>query len=516
MNPNAATDIGQRLELFVDDSLIARKSGVELRLHRPTPREVVLVTDRPWEGNACGMVTVFQDDDRYRMYYRGWHLMITDDGKMERRRECTCYAESTDGVHWERPDLGLVEFNGSKQNNIVMGHGLLPGLHTLAPFKDGNPAAPESARYKAWGVGANPDHAGPPKTPGIKGLFPLQSADGIRWQRATDNPAITHGRFDSHNVVFWDEVRGEYRSYHRNFLEPGPYAAQHDAVPAGGSRGTRSQRDMLTATSKDFLEWSDSALLTYERGKTDQLYTNSIIPYFRAPHIFVGFPMRYIERPWSDAIEDLPEREHRRRRSDLNERYGTALTDTMFMASRDGGHFDLWPESFIRPGLRPQDSWTYADIFPNWGIVTTASPFAGAPDELSIYVVEGYWRGESLNLRRYTMRQDGFVSVQAPASGGELVTRPLVFTGSELRLNFSASAAGSVKVEILQDQEDLPLAGYTLDDCREILGDDLDRRVVWSGSPDVSQLAGLPVRLRFVLSDADLFAFQFRASDSAN
>ena len=96
------------------------------------------------------------------------------------------------------------------------------------------------------------------------------------------------------------------------------------------------------------------------------------------------------------------------------------------------------------------------------------------------------------------------------APGGELVTKPLVFSGSELVLNFSASAAGSVKVEILQDEEDLPVEGHTLDDCREILGDDLERRVVWNGSPDVSRLAGVPIRLRFVMKDADLFAFGFR------
>jgi len=509
MNASNIIDIGSRLELFVDDCLIARVSGVQRRLHHPIPQEVVMVTDQPWEGNACGMVTVFQDEGRYRMYYRGLQFALTDEGKHEPHPEYTCYAESDDGVHWERPELGLVEHEGSKKNNIVWGREERLGLHSLSPFRDPNPAATEDARYKSWMVGANPDHEGEPKTPGAKGLFPMKSSDGFHWELAKDGPGITYGRFDSHNVCFWDTVRSEYRSYHRNFLEREPYAA-HENAAAGAVRGTRAQRDMLTATSQGFVEWSDSVFLTYERGKPDELYTNSIIPYFRAPHIFVGFPMRYIDRGWSDAMEDLPELEHRRQRADLVVRYGSALTDAMFMSSRDGRHFDLWHESFIRPGLRPQDNWTYADNLPNWGLVTTKSRFAGAPDELSIYTIEGYWRGESLNFRRHTLRMDGFVSVQAPASGGELVTKPVAFSGHELVLNFSASAAGSVKVEILQDEEDLPIEGYTLDDCREILGDDLERRVVWKGSSDVSRLAGVPIRLRFVMKDADLFAFGFR------
>lgn len=510
MNEHRITNVGSRLELLVDDSLIARMSGVALRLHHPVPQEVALVTDRPWEGNASGMFAVFQDEGRYRMYYRGLQFTVTDDENGQPHPEFTCYAESDDGIHWERPELGLFEFDGSKQNNIVWGHEERFGLHCLSPFRDPNPAATENARYKSWCVGSNPNHEGPSKTPGAKGLFPMKSADGIHWTPMKEEPGITYGRFDSHNVAFWDAVRGEYRSYHRNFLESESYAVHEDAA-AEGVRGTRSQRDILTATSGDFLNWTDSVFLTYEWGKPDHLYTNSIIPYFRAPHIFVGFPMRYVERPWSDAMEDLPELEHRRKRSNLNMRYGSALTDAMFMSSRDGRHFHLWPESFIRPGLRPQDNWVYADNLPNWGIVTTKSRFAGAPDELSIYAIEGYWRGESLNLRRYTLRQDGFVSAQASANGGELITRPLVFDGHELVLNFSASAAGSVKVEILQDEEDLPLEGYTLADCREILGDDLERRVVWNGSADVSGLAGLPIRLHFVMRDADLFAFQFRA-----
>jgi hypothetical protein len=111
---------------------------------------------------------------------------------------------------------------------------------------------------------------------------------------------------------------------------------------------------------------------------------------------------------------------------------------------------------------------------------------------------------------RYTLRVDGFVSVQAPLSGGELITKPLTFSGRELALNFSASAAGSVQVELLRDQMNTPIEGFSLEDCVELLGDDLERVVRWKGGPDLSRLAGTPVRLRFVLRDADLYSFRFR------
>ena len=113
-------------------------------------------------------------------------------------------------------------------------------------------------------------------------------------------------------------------------------------------------------------------------------------------------------------------------------------------------------------------------------------------------------------LRRYTMRLDGFASVQAPLSGGELVTKPLIFEGNEMVINFSASAAGSIRVELLRDQMDMPIEGFSLEDCIEVLGDDLDRVVRWSGGNDLSNLSGVPLRLRFVLKDADLYSLKFR------
>ena len=131
-----------------------------------------------------------------------------------------------------------------------------------------------------------------------------------------------------------------------------------------------------------------------------------------------------------------------------------------------------------------------------------------APKELSIFTTEGYYRGDACRLRRFTVRVDGFVSPNAPLKGGELITRPFTFEGGALSLNAATSAAGSVRVEI-QDGDGKALKGYTLRDCDEIYGDYLDRMVTWKGLADVSGLAGKSVRLRFALSDADLYSLQF-------
>ena len=134
----------------------------------------------------------------------------------------------------------------------------------------------------------------------------------------------------------------------------------------------------------------------------------------------------------------------------------------------------------------------------------------GAPRELSLYASESYWTGEGSGLRRYTLRLDGFVSVGAAMRGGELVTKPLTYSGSELHLNFATSAAGSLRVE-LQDPDGTALPGFSLDDCHELFGDSVDRVVTWKQGADVGQLSGQPVRLRFQLKDADLYSFRFAA-----
>ena len=168
-----------------------------------------------------------------------------------------------------------------------------------------------------------------------------------------------------------------------------------------------------------------------------------------------------------------------------------------------------WPEAYIRPGPNVVDSWVYGDNCIAWGLIETEPDSPGAPNELSLYVTEGYWTGPSMNLRRYTTRLDGFVSLHAPLSGGACLTKPLIFSGRNLVLNFATSAAGSLRLEI-QDHEGNPVPGFALEDSDEIFGDATDRVAHWTGGSDLSALSGRPIRLRLVLKDADLYSIQFR------
>ena len=142
-------------------------------------------------------------------------------------------------------------------------------------------------------------------------------------------------------------------------------------------------------------------------------------------------------------------------------------------------------------------------------LVETKSALEGAPNELSLYATESYWTGTSSALRRYTLRLDGFVSVHAPMNGGELVTKPVTFSGKQLTMNFATSAAGGIRVEI-QDASGEPAPGFTLADAEPQFGDSIERVVTWKNGSDVGSLAGKPVRLRFVLNDADLYSIMVK------
>jgi len=447
----APIDIGSRLELFVDDYLIDRLSGAELRLHKPRPREVVISHDAPWEGGTSHGHVVFQDGSLYRMYYRAAEW---DEAADDQLHYSACYAESTDGIHWTKTVLGLHEFNGSKQNNIVfMGR----GRQNFAPLKDANPDCSPDARYKAFtGVA------------GDGGIWTFKSPDGIHWSPLSDGPVITQGAFDSVNQAFWDTTRNRYVDFHRGFRN--------------------KFRDILTCTSTDFRNWTAPVFLEYPDAPQEHLYTNSIVPYYRAAHIFIGFPKRF-----------LPSR-------NPTGHFKTGTSDVLLMTSRDGRTFRRWGEAVIRPGLQ-KSRWVNRNNYVARGVVVTKSDIPDTPDELSIYSIEGYYVGTSCQLRRYTYRIDGFVSVEAPLAGGEMVTKPLVFDGDRLIINFSTSAAGSIRVEI-QDKEGVPMEGYRLEDSTEIYGDDIERVVSWKSGAHISHLAGKPVRFRFVMKDADLYSMQ--------
>ena len=138
------------------------------------------------------------------------------------------------------------------------------------------------------------------------------------------------------------------------------------------------------------------------------------------------------------------------------------------------------------------------------------------PDKLSMYASENlgingpHEDGSFPRVRRFTIRKDGFVSVRAETEHGELVTKPLIFTGNKLTVNYNAQLgqAGDIRVEIL-DGEKHPIPSFALKDCNPLSDDHIDAVVTWKGADDLSNLAGKQIHLRFVLNQADLFSFRF-------
>lgn len=426
-------DVGRRLELFVDDFLIAGIQGdAKQQLVLPKAQDVVFETEESWEGNTSGYYSFFQDGDKYRMVYRGWQH---DDAKKAVHREVTCYAESTDGIHWVKPKLQLMEWQGAKANNIIW---LGPGTHNFFAFRDHNPNAKPEGRYKALG--------------GIDGgLAPFYSPDCIHWTQVAEKPIITNGAFDSQNLAFWDEDRKEYRAYWRYF-----------------GNGVRAIR---TATSKDFVTWENEADLTYTEGTpTEHLYTNAVQKYFRAPHLFVGFPTRF--EPKSQQVEPV------------------------LMTSRNGVRFHRFADPVI-PRTAPKDRNHNRSNYMAWGMF----PLPGHPHTIAVYGTENYYESTPGRVRLFTYRTDGFVALRGGSQGGTVTTKPLKTDGAKLQLNYVVRDGGSLTVEALDG------TGTLIGTSEPLTGDAVDAKVAWKQQPKFS---GGPVTLRFLLTNADVYAVQFQ------
>lgn len=443
-------EVGTQLQLFLDDWLVESMEQVHHVLHSPQPMEVAIRMDRPYEDTILYDPSVIKDGHRYRMWYRT---------NLWKPPHYTGYAESLDGIHWVKPELGLIDYRGSRHNNIVWpvpgGKGAI-----LSFFKDTNAAAPAKERYKAIGNGSEEVPPGPGQKGGRRNVFyGIVSEDGLRWRNVQEEPIVRapleDPAFDSHNIVLWDQARGHYSIYARGWKRHGV-------------------RDIRRFTSRDFRTWSGPRYLDFGDAAIEHLYKNAAIPYYRRPDIILMFPKRF-----------LPERTF-----DPDRWEEKGLSDIVFMFSRDGIRFDRrlnWHDRAIEVGPT---------------LVPTG------PGEMSFYYVKHYKTPE-VRIRRAVLREDGFVSLRCPYAGGSLLTRPLRFAGRELVLNYSTSAAGSLRVEI-QDASGNPMEGYALEDCPEIFGDEIERPVSWKDGSDLSSLAGRVVRLKLEIRDGDLYSLRFR------
>lgn len=486
MSASEVRNIGSQLQLFLDDWLIDSKDNVHSILHSPERREVSIRVDRPWEDLFMYNPVVIKDGHHYRMWYRAKYMD---------RPFLTAYAESLDGVHWVKPNLGLIEVEGSKNNNVVWP---IPGAdgRSFSVFKDQNPATGSESRYK--GITNLSETTDTGKRRSV--FFGLISPDGLRWRYLQKEPIVKADvedpQFDSHNIVLWDAVRKHYaiyaRGWYRNGLPPrGAERVGRDPnsvtlrLPSGETRRLTHIRDIRRYISKDYYNWSAQEYVGLSEAPLEHLYKNSATPYYRDPSIIFMFPKRF-----------LPTRKFDPKWQDIG------LSDIVFMFSRDGLNFDRrFMEAFLRPG-RQIKAWHERSIHVGTGLVPTGD------GEMSLYFIE-HGKTRDMSIRRGVLRVDGIVSLQSSYQGGTVLTRPLTFSGSRLTINYATSAAGSIRVE-LQDESGTSLKRFSLDDCLEIYGDEIERVVAWQTGSDLTSVSGQTVRVKFELKDANLYSIRFQ------
>ncbi|MBW3539767.1 MAG: hypothetical protein KY476_05810 [Planctomycetes bacterium] len=455
--PAEVIEIGSRRELFVDDLVVGSFDGTKRKLHEPQllrPHGKV----RPHGHYA----TVLKDGERYRLYYRGDKvpgLHWRNGWGRYHENEITEYAESPDGYQWTEPDLNLYEIDGIPEGNVVLADEFLV-THNFSPFIDERPGVPGDERYKALGGGRYPLPNWPNWQPGEReqlrekhgpgGLYAFASGDGIHWRKLQSEPVVPEdwGNFDSQNVAFWSEAEQQYVCYYR-----------------WSAKGLRSIR---RSTSQDFLHWSEPVDMEANL-PGEHLYTSGTHPYYRAPHIYIALPTRFQAKR-------------------------SSITDVVFMSSRPGSsRFDrTFKEAFIRPGLGTR-GWGNRSNYITWHVVPTGER------EMSLYMYGG---------GHYVLRPDGFISVNAGYAEGQFVTKPLRFTGKRLEVNYSTSAAGGIRIELL-DAAGRPLEGFALEDSELLYGDEIDRTVAWKAGSDLGRAEGQAVSLRFTMNEADVYSFRF-------
>jgi len=471
-------NLENKRELFVDYHLIDDMNGASLKLHNPVSAGQAIKYDQPWETDETGSgsfyTNIFQDGDVYRMYYRGHSTLL-------------CYAESKDGINWYRPNLGLIDYEGSDQNNIIM---KLRELGSgFGAFLDTNPNSSKSQRIKGnmrglWDDSTNSSN-----------LYGYATADSTNWNQIQDDPIILGSlpnHWDAQNSIFWSEAEQQYVIYARYMVGPDGLLGENFRKVDEKSR----IRSTARATSPDFENWSDFVPMEYS--DTDsitpsaQLYTNQTTPYFRANHIYISLPGRIFFKKIKNPkiLRDIDK-----------EDFGDC-SDGVLMTTRAGSNrYDFtFRESLLRPGIG-DENWTTRNNYPACGVIQTGET------EMSIFVQRNYAQ-TSAYLERMTLRLDGFASLNAGYDGGQMITKTLDFTGNKLELNYSTSAAGRIRVEML-DESGIPIEGYGIDDCDGLIGDEISRHVSWHGSTDLSKISGRPIRVRFVMNDADIYSLRF-------
>lgn len=482
-----AVEIGGARQLFIDNSLVdaAQTRNIAPTMNRPESIRQVMTPDQPWE--ALGFIfycSVVDDNGTVKLYHGSY------DGE---KKKHFSLATSRDGLHFERPRLGLKEFQGSKQNNILPVEAVEASV-----FLDAH--APADKRYRLIYTKGMSD-------PATGGVFVASSNDGIHWTLAPERslPFLP----DSQPSAVWDEDLQKYAIYLR--------AWNPVRTVARVAAGELESKWSYDASVPPFQVWGKDKVPTLSRelqgvmardeqdpAKLD-LYTSVVVKYPFAPSVYLAFP----------AAFQLWKGDEWKGRA-CNKADGTF--DVQFATSRDGIKWDRRREPYVAAGVHEGLDLRIVSMGP--GMVRRGrllhQYFVGC--EFS-HGRPALWDKDLVNRAEWlkhprgglycaTQRVDGFVSLDAANAGGTLTTLPLTFKGSRLHLNIHTAGSGSARVALL-GTDGTAYPGFSAADCELISADEIDYEVRWKGNADVSSLAGKPVRVQLEMRNAKLFALQF-------
>ncbi len=515
--PSRPIAAGSRRQLFVDDHIVERTEDVQRRFHRPVryTGNPVIRADQPWEQGENGVYlfggTVLFDEEEqiFKMWYRAAGTVESGAGEEEQGLYKACYAVSADGLNWEKPDLGLVSYRGSTQNNILppdpSGMEQIRRPNIIKDYEETD----LDKRYKMLYMDC------------IDGRWALAkgySRDGVHWRMNAAEPTYLKGSAANGILFGWDPRRKKFAHFHRIGKQ----------VPADvDGRNARSIVAVVCSTSKDFVTWGDTRdVLRAE--PNDPPGWNPTHGAFAAILYTDDLYIGSTDTCTPHCVEDVPEGLW-----DNVYRGEFAEYRTELVISRDG---DNWVRvaprwEFLQPGL--WGAWDHDHVQLAKPIVRddeiliyyTGSNLpmsVGSPEHpqhaLANKVIKGARMGHAVGLAR--MRLDGFVSMDGYAPGGTLTTRLMTFTGNRLVVNarvpekpFGSYSKrqrpyGKLRVEVL-DAEGRPQAGYSSADCDAFTGDEVRQGVTWKGKSELGKLASEPIRLKFYLDNAALYSFMF-------
>ena len=457
--------LGSEKHLVIDDWFLEETRNVQRTFHRPVKhrKNPLLIPDRPWESQTLYLFGGIerQQNGHYRMWYSA-----LDPVPGNRKNAHVCLATSTDGIHWEKPEIGIHEYKGSKKNNI-----LILNVGTADVFTNPDDPRPDF-RYLAK-----------VRHQGTQGWT---SADGLIW----NNHGIIIPQSLDASTCHWDPVRRKYI--------------------AAIKLGYKSRRYRGYAESDDFLHWTDTYLMTdvdHLDAPGDQVYQ---FPIFRYESLYLALCKIY-HVGTTDTCDTHLAISHNCQHW---KRPYRPLSGPVFAAGNSGA-MDLmeYPNPHTQPFLTtgPPGEWDFGNND------CPSTPPIRDGDHLRFYYCGRYrshsqknpvlkgWKGPKSTIGLATLRLDGFVSADADASGGYLLTKPLRLDGKSLFVNANAEG-GRLQVEIL-NRDMKPLPGFKGAEARAIRSDKTRVKCTWKAKRDIASLAGKTVRIKFGIVNASLFSY---------